>query len=411
MSRYYALPYHGQVGIFWSTLSNNNNCSIFAGLSRKGLLEWCLDNSFELIDLEPAVGEFDEAGEFKVVFLHSFSSPHLLFRDLSFLFFQTFTFPKFAAFAKPHTPSTMCFCNCHSLFPYSHLVCPIFWSTDELAEKTGVARVIQALQCAEWPNIELKGFRGQFATRCSAAKSVHAILSYIMVPFWSNFTAIYSVTITFQSNLVSFPYKASHYKKAFFERHVVSSGTLPLLLAPSTDIGPHSSTHFFLESRDQKLPRVMEEGSKCSKENNETTDAVTCGSPTATAHNPADSTQDSGQAAAAALAGCSSSFVVIHWEKARGSCARESPWKSGKTAAVGPEKKRRESCARARKQKSGKAVAAGLEEKSGKAAFIRRWCGICPARSQHVNLRTCNAACQRVKNHNTFRGRITTVHR
>ena len=29
--------------------------------------------------------------------------------------------------------------------------------TDDFAEKTGVARAVQALQCGEWPNMELRG--------------------------------------------------------------------------------------------------------------------------------------------------------------------------------------------------------------------------------------------------------------
>ena len=29
--------------------------------------------------------------------------------------------------------------------------------TDDFADKTGVARAVQALQCGEWPNMELRG--------------------------------------------------------------------------------------------------------------------------------------------------------------------------------------------------------------------------------------------------------------
>jgi len=33
----------------------------------------------------------------------------------------------------------------------------ILYTVDDFREKTGIERVVEALQCAEWPNMKLKG--------------------------------------------------------------------------------------------------------------------------------------------------------------------------------------------------------------------------------------------------------------
>lgn len=33
----------------------------------------------------------------------------------------------------------------------------ILYTVDDFREKTGIERVVEALQCAEWPNMKMKG--------------------------------------------------------------------------------------------------------------------------------------------------------------------------------------------------------------------------------------------------------------
>ena len=60
-------------------------------------------------------------------------------------------------------------------------LCPLI--VDDFREKTGIERVVEALQCAEWPNMKMKGMHWE-----SSSCVVHInpyFLTYFSAKWWT----------------------------------------------------------------------------------------------------------------------------------------------------------------------------------------------------------------------------------
>ena len=100
---------------------------------RHDVQTWCLDNDFELVELEAEVGSEEDGNKFRKLcpgcgLLYLFPKMDLMNHDI------------------------------HKFVNYLLNVYIILWiNTDEFQETTGIKRIVQALHSHMWPNMVLKG--------------------------------------------------------------------------------------------------------------------------------------------------------------------------------------------------------------------------------------------------------------
>ena len=104
---------------------------MFLEVPRSSAIQWCLDNEFELVELDPTI-ESNEEGEWCISY------------DLLLIYY---------AYESVHNRFVILFTvHVSNDANIDHVA-----DEDDFKETVGVMRIIEALRCHSWPNMVMKG--------------------------------------------------------------------------------------------------------------------------------------------------------------------------------------------------------------------------------------------------------------